>query len=100
MAITGIAIVRHAESLRPGLITDMLSATEGSGGRLAHCEKTNLAQLGAVSDSATTSTWVGNDLIVVCDASLVDLPGLREELGLVENAPAAEIIGRLYRQFG
>jgi len=100
MAITGIAIARNAEPLRPDLITAMVSAAECSGRTLAQCEKTSLAQLGVVSDAATTSAWSGDDLIVACDASLVDLASLRVELGLPQNASPAEIIGKLYRQFG
>jgi asparagine synthase (glutamine-hydrolysing) len=100
MAITGIAIARNAKPLRPGLINAMVSAAGCSSSAHAHCEGMNRAQLGATAEAATTSVCFADDLMVACDASLVDLASLRLELRLTEDAPAATIVGELYRRIG
>src|SRR5262249_58522632 len=55
---------------------------------------------GAGSGADPPPAWAGDDLMGGCAAGLVDFAGLRVELGRAKKAPAAEIIGKLYRQFG
>lgn len=100
MAITGIAVARNSGPLRPDHVTAMLSAM--SLGKSADSEfgTTPNAQLGAASDAGTTSVWSSDDMIVACDASLVDVTNRAAEDRAAASESPAETIGKLYRQYG
>jgi asparagine synthase (glutamine-hydrolysing) len=100
MAITGIIIARNSKPLQTEQIVAMLPPVgQGSNSRSAFSAKTN-AQLGAASDTGTTSVWSSDDLIVACDASLVGTNNVPQANNGPDNSSAAAIIGKLYREHG
>src|SRR6266853_902374 len=100
MAITGIAITRNAGPLQPGQIEAMLSAAAITGGARMEFGATPHAQAGVTSETRTTSFWSSSELLVACDASLVDVASLFPEDGMAADISAAEIVGNLYREHG
>ncbi len=108
MAITGIAVTRNAEQLRPDQIKPMLAAARMSESAGVECGAAPQAQLGATSEAGTTSLWSSAELVVAADTGLVDLKNLdlnpasgqRTDRSIAEARSMAEVIGRLYLQHG
>jgi asparagine synthase (glutamine-hydrolysing) len=100
MAIAGITITGNAEPLRPDQIKGMLSAAGITATASPECGATAQAQLGAASTTRTASFWSSGELLVACDASLVDLAGSSTGEDFPAGASNAEIIAKLYRRHG
>lgn len=99
MAITGIAIARTSEPLRPDHISAMLQSVTDANSN-AECGAMPHAQFGATSTTKTTSLWSSADLMVACEASLVGLAALADANNASAVQSPAEIIGELYLQHG
>jgi asparagine synthase (glutamine-hydrolysing) len=106
MAISGIAVTRNAGQLRPDQIKPMLAVARISESAGVECGMAPQAQLGATSEAGTTSLWSSAELIVAADAGLVDLKnriaasGQTADRSIAETRSMAEVIGRLYLQYG
>src|SRR5215467_9251498 len=100
MGITGIAVNKNAAPLQSNMVNSMLSAAHISQSEVPQCGTAPHAQIGAASSTGTTSFWCSPELMVVCDASLVDIASDLPENAETACISAAEIIGRLYLRYG
>lgn len=100
MAIAGLTVARKAEPLGPGQIGRMLSSLAMGADAVTESRKGPLAELGAVSNTGTASVWSNSEILVACDAELVDLQSQRSAAGLPQHAAAAQVIGELYMRHG
>jgi asparagine synthase (glutamine-hydrolysing) len=100
MAITGIAVNKNAAPLQAKIVDAMLYAAKITQSESPQCGTAFHAQLGATSSAGTTSFWCSPELMVVCDASLVDAVSSLPSTVATSDISAAEIIGRLYLHYG
>ncbi len=100
MAVAGITVTRTAEPLGSGQMERMLAALTMGNGPGAESRTRPLAQVGAVSSTGSASVWSNSEILVACDAELVDTRRQATGLGLPQDALAARIIGELYLRDG
>ena len=91
MAVAGITVARAAEPLGSGQIGHMLAALTLGDGSQCESRTMPLAQVGAVSSTGSASVWSDSEILVACDAELVNTQSQVTELGLPQDAAAARI---------
>lgn len=99
MAIAGITTAHSARPVQRNEIETMLADLGARREQESVLHFDDHCGVAATSPFSTVSLYVGEDVVVGVDCDLLNYDELRERVG-TEAAPAAELIARLYRQYG